>query len=431
VNLYLGIDFGTSGARAIAIDAAGRLCAEGFYGFQAVDDGQFPRLWQDALFDLIHQVPSQERERIAAIALDGTSSTVLLCDRRGQPLTAPLLYNDARAVAEAEALETVAPAGHVVRSPSSSLAKLLWWRQQPEFPQAAYLMHQADWLAFQLHGQPGISDYHNCLKLGYDPAAEAYPTWIEAIPQVRSLLPKVLAPGTPVGPVLPAIAAELGLPPSCMVCAGTTDSIAAFLASGADAPGEAVTSLGSTLVVKLLSRTRIDNSRHGIYSHRLGDRWLVGGASNAGGALLRQFFSDAELADLSQRIDPNVASPLDYYPLPKPGERFPVNDPHLQPRLQPRPADPVEFLHGLLESLARIEAQGYHLLEAQGATPLTQVYTAGGGAVNATWSAIRQRYLRVPVVRSLQTEAAYGSARLAAQGVHPGIPNARSQDSLP
>lgn len=56
------------------------------------------------------------------------------------------------------------------------------------------------------------------------------------------------------------------------------DSIAAFLAVGvgASTPGAAVTSLGSTLAVKLLSTCRIDDSRFGLYSHRLGDLWLVG-----------------------------------------------------------------------------------------------------------------------------------------------------------
>lgn len=66
------------------------------------------------------------------------------------------------------------------------------------------------------------------------------------------------------------------------MCAGTTDSIAAFLAAGVDAPGQAVTSLGSTLAIKLLSETRVDDARYGVYSHRLGDSWLVGGASNTG-----------------------------------------------------------------------------------------------------------------------------------------------------
>ncbi len=186
-----------------------------------------------------------------------------------------------------------------------------------------------------------------------------------------------------------------------------------FWPSGAKFPGEAVTSLGSTLVLKLLSRTRLEDARYGIYSHRLGDLWLTGGASNTGGAVLRNFFTNAELESLSREINGDKVSPLDYYPLLKAGDRFPINDPNLPPRLAPRPDNSVEFLHGLLESIARIEAQGYELLQQQGADRLTQVYTAGGGAANNTWRVIRQRYLKVPVMASVFTEAAYGTALLA------------------
>jgi sugar (pentulose or hexulose) kinase len=227
----------------------------------------------------------------------------------------------------------------------------------------------------------------------------------------------VVAPGTVIGTVTNAIATELNLPTTCAVCAGTTDSIAAFLASGATAPGAAVTSLGSTLVLKLLSETRVDQGAYGIYSHRLGDYWLVGGASNTGGAVLAHYFTPEQLQELSSRIDPTQASPLDYYPLLKPGERFPINDANLQPRLQPRPDDPVAFLQGLLESVARIEAQGYALLQAQGATAISQVYTAGGGAPNLTWQAIRQRYLQVPILAPRHHQAAYGTALLAAHQI--------------
>jgi sugar (pentulose or hexulose) kinase len=185
------------------------------------------------------------------------------------------------------------------------------------------------------------------------------------------------------------------------------------LASGATQPGEAVTSLGSTLVLKLLSQTRVDDARYGIYSHRLGDLWLTGGASNTGGAVLRQFFTDEQLTKLSRDIDPQQVSPWDYYPLTKPGERFPINDPQLLPRLDPRPNQPQELLHGLLEAMAKIEAQGYELLQQLGASSLKQVYTAGGGAKNPAWTKIRQRYLPVPVRVSSQTEAAYGSALLS------------------
>ncbi len=129
--------------------------------------------------------------------------------------------------------------------------------------------------------------------------------------------------------------------------------------------------------------------------------------------MLRQFFTNTELESLSQEIDTSQASVLDYYPLLKPGERFPINDPNLQPRLEPRPDNPVEFLHGLLESIARIETRGYELLQELGADKLTRVYTAGGGAANDTWTTIRGRYLQVPVMRSMNTEAAYGTALLA------------------
>ena len=76
----------------------------------------------------------------------------------------------------------------------------------------------------------------------------------------------------------------------------------------------------------------------------------------------------------------------------------------------------MEFLHGLLESLARIEAHGYGLLTELGASPLLRVETAGGGAQNPVWTTIRQRLLKVPVTRATHTEAAYGAALLARDG---------------
>ncbi|KAL6957093.1 D-ribulose kinase [Sarracenia purpurea var. burkii] len=207
-----------------------------------------------------------------------------------------------------------------------------------------------------------------------------------------------------------------GFPKDCVVCTGTTDSIAAFLAARATQPGKAVTSLGSTLAIKLLSTNRIEDARFGVYSHRLDDKWLVGGASNTGGAVLRQFFTDEQLEKLSEQINPVEASPLDYYPLQTVGERFPIADPKLVPRLHPRPESDAEFLHGILESIARIEAKAYRLLKDMGATEVEEVFTAGGGAKNEKWTKIRERVLGLPVSRALQTEAAYGAALLALRG---------------
>ncbi|QYX33379.1 FGGY-family carbohydrate kinase [Sphaerospermopsis torques-reginae] len=413
MTFYLGIDFGTSGARAIVIDEEARIVSQMRYPWANVTN--WVNCWKDALWGLIEGISQEWRREVGAIAINGTSSTILLTDAAGQPVDAPLLYNDPRGSMMLKDLSSIAPPNHTVLSATSSLAKLLWMQQLPTFGQARYLLHQADWLAFLLHGKLGISDYHNALKLGYDVEKLQYPEWLEKL-EIPVFLPQVLAPGTPISEISPEIAAKFGFSRDCLVCAGTTDSIAAFLASGAKLPGEAVTSLGSTLVLKLLSRTRVEDARYGIYSHRLGDLWLTGGASNTGGAVLKKFFTDAELVSLSQEIDVSKVSELDYYPLLKEGDRFPINDPHLPPRLEPRPDDPKEFLHGLLESMARIEAQGYELLQQLGADKLSYVYTAGGGAANSTWTTIRSRYLEVPVVASNKTEAAYGTALLAMQG---------------
>ena len=346
-------------------------------------------------------------------------NSVSISDRNLNPKRKKATKNEIYAALEQ--VKKIAPPQHSVCSASSSFTKLIALAQQASI--GFYFLHQADWIGYLLHGKLGISDYHNALKLGYDPILLSYPDWLKdwTSQNPAIILPQVFAPSTTVANIQEAIANKLNLPLDCEIGAGTTDSNAAFLASvGTTTPnlGTAVTSLGSTMVLKVLSDRPINNPDYGIYSHRfehpdLGCLWLVGGASNVGGAVLQQFFTDSELQELSDRINPQISSPLDYYPLPKIGDRFPINDPHLAPRLEPRPDDPVEFLHGLLESMARIEANGYQLLQDLGCSPIQQIYTAGGGAKNQVWAKIRDRYLQIPMQHSLQTEASYGAALLA------------------
>ncbi|MGB5595070.1 MAG: FGGY-family carbohydrate kinase [Crocosphaera sp.] len=410
--LFLGIDFGTSGARAIVIDENEEIITETNYLFSQYKTHNLAKQWQDTLSILLSQISLNVRQKIGVIAINGTSSTVLLCDPKGKPIDEPILYNDSRAITVLESFKSVIPKNHLVNSATSSLVKLLWWYDTPQFEQGCYFLHQADWLGFLLHGQLGISDYHNALKLGYDVENLCYPDWLQSLP-ISSILPQVLPPGTPVETVTNDIVKQFNFDKNCLVCTGTTDSIAAFLASGVNTPGEGVTSLGSTLVLKLLSNTYVQDISSGVYSHRLGNLWLTGGASNTGGAVLKHFFTDKELEELSREIKVNEPTNLDYYPLLKTGERFPINNSNLEPKLAPIPDNKVEFLQGLLESMAKIEALGYEKLQALGATPVTQVYTAGGGAKNKNWTKIRKHYLKVPVKISPHTEAAYGTALLA------------------
>jgi sugar (pentulose or hexulose) kinase len=423
-SVTVGLDFGTSGARVMAVDSADAIVGDARVPWPSDASSDWPAAWAAALWDLLTALPASVRSSCGAIAVDGTSATCLLVDAvTGAPLTRALLYNHA-CPAALPAVQALAPAGHTGVASTSSLSKLMTWHQAGQVAQGAVLEHQADYVAALLHGVRGCSDWNNALKLGFDPGTRAWPAWLTASPVGGALPRRVVRPGASVGQLTPDAARRLGMPTGVRVAAGTTDSIAAFLAASAGQgglqEGDAVTSLGSTLAVKLLSSSRVaDDAAFGMYSHRLGEHlWLAGGASNTGGAVLRSLFpSDDVVRQLSERIDAEQASPLDYYPLVTRGERFPVNDPALEPQLSPRPADDAAFLHGVLESMARIEARGYQLLADRGAPPLRRVLTAGGGAANKQWTAIRQRVLGVPVSAAPQGEAAFGAALLARQAL--------------
>lgn len=172
-----------------------------------------------------------------------------------------------------------------MRSPTSALAKLLAWHCEAPLQPHEVLAHQADFVAAQLcgRGEGGgySSDWHNALKLGHAAAAHhpcasvastvscaaiavavaasqpicrlpptrydvrglQYPTWMEQGQlgdTLQGRLPKVVMPGQAMGAVTEEAAARWSLPKGCQVVGGTTDSIAAFLASGAKQEGEAV-----------------------------------------------------------------------------------------------------------------------------------------------------------------------------------------------
>jgi D-ribulokinase len=389
---------------------------------------------------------------------------VLLVDRQGSsssaadaaspaflaPRAPARLYSDAASPAAVAALRALVPGGrgHTAAAPTASAAKAMdWWldgASDSSSSSSPLVVSAADWISALLARDAGrleYSDDNNALKAGWDPGSRAYEPWLAGHGVGGWLPPRVVEPGArttrAVGDPPPG---RPGLPAGCLIAGGTTDSIAAYVAAlGPDAVGgaattttstttlpTAVTSLGSTLALKLASPVRVDDPASGVYSHRLFGAWLVGGASNVGCAALADFFSPAELTALSAAIDPSIPSPLDFYPLPAGtvGERFPVPDVDARPRVTPRPpGDDAAFLAGLLEGIARVEAAGYRRLADLGAPYPARVLTAGGGASNPTWAAIRARVLGLGVgeVRAAKNgEAAYGAALLARAAVMSG-----------
>jgi D-ribulokinase len=415
-RLGLGIDVGTSGIRAAVMAPSGEILGMAATRFAEIASGPAtPEIWATALERTLARLAEATAfDGVTDVAVDGTSGTMLAIDAEGHPVGPARMYDEpCQEEGILARIAACAPAGSPAKGRTSALARVIMMQGRAG---AVQVVHQADWIAGLLCGAFGESDENNALKTGYDPVTRAWPDWLADAGVDPGKLPRVRQPGAAVRP-LGGAGVRFGLPAAAVLRAGTTDGCAAFIATGAREVGDGVTSLGSTLVLKLLSAVPITSEADGIYSHRLGDLWLPGGASNTGGRVIEALFPGEDLAALSAAIDPERPTGLDYYPLPGPGERFPVNDPALSPRLEPRPAEPALFFQGVLEGIAAIEGLAYRRLEELGAPRLRSVRTVGGGAANHAWERIRQRRLGVPFLPAFSQEACIGAARLAL-GLH-------------
>lgn len=416
-----GIDLGTSGLRLALVDAGGALLLEESSDYPLPFD--HPEGWRLGISALLQRVPPTLRQRIGALAVDGTSGTLLLCqpdgrlaapDLAGGALSRALPYHQACPEQELHAQQLAG--GGPAASASGSLARALRLLTLAERGDASgpwWLRHQADWITGWLLQDWRWGEEGNNLRLGWNLQQQRWSGRIDQQPWSAGL-PAIATSGSSLGAVAGHVAEALGLPAHCQVVAGSTDANAAVLAAE-PADGDGVTVLGTTLVLKQWSPRPIEGP--GVSCHRVGGRWLVGGASNAGGGVLRQFFDDGQIAELSRQIDPSRSSGLELRPLPGRGERFPVDDPLLEPVLSPRPVSDSRYLQALLEGLARVEQQGWQRLEELGAPPVQRVITLGGGARNPQWRAIRQRLLQRPVLNRPGRSAAQGMARLAASAL--------------
>lgn len=410
---FAGIDIGTSGVRCTIIDSERNILQESRVAFVSLDDLSAMDWW-NCVKECLLQLSPDVRTNIGYLSVDGTSGSVVLTDKHGQPLSIPLMYNDARATKQAEKISQFAPQASIANGVNTSLARVLWLLEEYGLTlRECYVVHQADFVIGKLTGSFNRGDENNVLKLGYDSTNGCWPTWLSELGLDIASLPFVNKPGAYVAPILQEVADSLGLSSDLVVLAGTTDSIAAFNATEITKTGIGVTSLGSTLVVKMIADEPIVDTQRGVYSHRFNDQWLVGGASNCGAKILREYFSDSELVELSKQIDPSKRLGYGYYPLNRVGDRFPILDPNKQAVLEPRPPEDYLFLHGLLEALAEIEQTAYDTLYQLGAPKTKKVITVGGGAKNPQWTKIRAAIVGVPIEIAKNNEASFGMALLS------------------
>ncbi len=413
----VGIDLGTSGARAAALSARGEVVGFAAAPYQEPSETRSPAAWWHRVEECLHALGRHvSLANVEGLAVDGTSGTVLTANAQGRSLGGVLMYNDPCPDAAIVArIASISPKDSPAKGANSGLARAIYLsRAMP----GAMLLHQADWIAMKLGLTRPVSDENNALKTGYDLSARRWPAWIAEAGIAVEYLPDVHPAGTPVGTV-GAAARAFGLPETCRIHAGTTDGCASFLATGARDIGDGVTALGSTLVLKLASEYPVNSVEYGIYAHRVLDFWLVGGASNTGGAVIRALIGDERLQELTAKLDPAQPTGLDYYPLLRAGERFPINDPAYAPRLSPRPDDDAIFFQAILEGMTAIEKLGYDRLQHLGAPRLRSIRTVGGGARNPAWTAMRSSALGVDFLEARSVEAAVGAATLVLAGRSP------------
>ena len=407
---FVGIDVGTSGVRAVAVRADGSVAAEAERPLPAARPAggiheQDPETWWTAVCQATRSLGIAE---VAGIAVTSTSGSLVVTDAEGRPLRPAMLYDDSRGEPGSTGLNA-----------SFSLAKAMWVRQhEPRvFERARHLLHPADWLTGRLTGLWGVSDFSNCLKLGYDPEAKSWGGAVAASGLATELLPRVLCPGERVGPLT---AGDTGLPAGASVVAGATDGMAGLIASGACEAGDANTTLGTTLVWKALAPRRPAEGG-GIYSHlHPSGLWAPGAASNTGPGSLRADDPPLDARQMEALAAPHFPVRLVCYLLAGQGERFPFASRDAVTFVEGQPRQRGEWCAAQLQSLALVERWGYERLAEAGVDIGETVYSTGGAARSPLLAQLRADVLGKTVARAEQATAAFGAALLAASGCHFG-----------
>ncbi|MFI7635751.1 FGGY-family carbohydrate kinase [Nonomuraea sp. NPDC049400] len=430
MSVWIGVDLGTQSVRVLAVADDGQVVGTASRALTSHRDGprheQDPEQWwrelAGAAREALRDVPASE---VAGVAVDATSGTILLTDSSGRALTPALMYDDRRADA-GRANEVGAPVwerlGYRRMQPNWALPKLLWLLA--DAPEGARLAHQNDFVNRRLVGHEVATDLSNALKTGVDLIEERWPLDVmDALGVPAEILPEVVRPGTRLGVVCAEAAEETGIPAGTPVIAGTTDGCAAQLGAGANRVGSWNSVLGTTLVLKGVTKELIHDPLGVVYSHRAPDgSWLPGGASSTGAGVLTRDLPGRDLDALSAQAAARPGPPGSVtYPLVSRGERFPFDAPEAEGFTLGSPADDVERYAAILLGAAFVERLCFDYLDLLGAPVDGELILTGGATRSAYWTRLRADVLGRPVTLRENAEPALGMAVLAAGDAGPMI----------
>ena len=399
-EVFIGIDIATSNLRAVAIDITGTPLARASEPIAPVIKGndksatQDSKSWIRSVDKVLTQLCKELGEKgltPQSLLISATSGTFVLCNKDGIPIADAIMYNDGRAN------DPLARAAKVIES--SNKSGPVYFANTPEF----VIAHLSDQPLSLLP-----TDTSHGLKVGVDLSNKDYlATTKEIAASLNITLPKVVLPGTKIATISNQIAAKLGIPP-IPIYAGMTDGCTAQIAAGG-ATGS-VTSLGTTMVIKVVADTNI--SGDGFYSHLLpSNRYLLGGASNIGGVSYQKYANDIE--SFNNKAAQIPSANFITYPLTVTGERFPIKSSTITNLISAKPDSDVMEFRGILEGIAFTEKYAYDLLQKAGAKLSQTIYTTGGGGKSKLLSQIRANILNRPVAITNTTGSDMGAAFLS------------------
>ncbi len=437
--MYLGLDLGTSGIRALLMDASQQIIGSASAstpvsrphpGWSEQDPALWTRACQEAVTALRAAHP-KEFSAIRGIGLSGHMHGATLFDKADQALHPSILWNDTRASAEAAAMDADPQFRRVTGNivfPGFTAPKLAWVaKHEPEiFARTAMVLLPKDALRLWLTGEH-ISDMSDASGTSWlDCAARDWSDdLLAATGLTRDQMPRLVEGSAPGGELRAELLAEWGLSGPVIVAGGAGDNAASAIGMGTIREGQAFVSLGTSGVIFAANdafRPLPESAVH-TFCHALPDRWHQMGVILSATDALNWYagITGASAADLSRELGETLVAPGSASFLPYlSGERTPHNDANIRGAFAGlgHESDRKALTRAVMEGVAFALKDNLNALREAGAS-VERVTAVGGGSNSPYWLKVIATTLNLPVDLPVGGDfgAAFGAARLALMAV--------------